>query len=133
MALPKPSHKQLAIGLVVVVTLPVVGALAWGFSQQLALARQMRMEETRLEQAMATEQDIHESLRARLEYVKSDQYVEHWARAKMKMGKPGEVVVVLPTGACEEPAVAAQPTSVPEPEAQPFWVEWWELFFGSSD
>ncbi len=132
MALPKPNRSQLAIGVVVAVALTIVGALVWGFGQQLALARQMRAEEMRLEQAVMAEQDHHDDLNAHLEYVKSDQYVEHWARAKVKMGKPGEVVVVPPADPGEELAVDAQPTPVLESKVQPFWVEWWELFFGSS-
>jgi cell division protein FtsB len=132
MALPKPSRDQLAVGVVFAVALATVAVFVWGFGQQLALARQMRVEEMRLEQAVAAERALNEDLKARLEYVKSDQCVEHWARAKMKMGKPGEVVVVLPKASSEEQAVDIQPTPSPNPGAQSFWNEWWELFFGSS-
>jgi len=131
MALSKPNRSQLAIGIVVVVAFVIAGAFVWGFGQQLTLARQMRVEEMRLEQAVADERDINEDLEARLEYVKSDQCVEHWARAKMNMGKRGEVVVVLPQAPSEE-QTDAQPTPSPRPEAQSFWSEWWELLFGSS-
>jgi len=103
----------------------------WGFGRQLVLARQMRAEEIRLEQAVAAEQSRHDELAAQLKYVKSDEYVERWARAEAKMAKPGEVVVVLTADADGESAVAPQPTPPPEPEARPFWVEWWGLVFGA--
>lgn len=130
MTLPKPNRSQLAISVAAVVTLAVVAALVWGFGQQLALARQMRAEEAQLEQVVVAEQARHDSLVAQLEYVKSDEYVEHWARAEAKMAKPGEVTVVLSAEAGEEQAPDVQPTPSTEPEARPFWVEWWELVFG---
>ncbi|HEY72947.1 MAG: hypothetical protein DRJ03_26175 [Chloroflexi bacterium] len=129
MTLPKPNRDQLAFSVATVIVLAVMGALVWGFGRQLALARQMRAEEIRLEQAVAAEQARHDELTAQLEYVKSDEYVEHWARAEAKMAKPGEVVVVL--AADTESVAAPQPTPSPEPEARPFWVEWWELAFGA--
>lgn len=129
MTLPKPNRDQLAFSVATVIVLAVMGALVWGFGRQLALARQMRAEEIRLEQAVAAEQARHDELTAQLEYVKSDEYVEHWARAEAKMAKPGEVVVVL--AADTESVAAPQPTLSPEPEARPFWVEWWELAFGA--
>jgi cell division protein FtsB len=129
----KPNRNRLAIGVVFVIVLAIVGALAWGFSQQLALARQMREEEIRLEQAVATERARNEELLARLEYVKSDEYVERWAREEAKMAKPEEVVVVPPTDLEEEEsAVDVQPEQSPTPEARPFWIELWELIFGSA-
>ena len=131
MTFSKPNRSQLAFGVAAVIALAVIGALVWGFGRQLALARQMRAEEIRLEQAVAAEQLRHDELAAQLKYVKSDEYVERWARAEAKMAKPGEVVVVLAADADTESAVAPQPTPPLEPEARPFWVEWWELAFGA--
>ncbi len=132
MSLPMPKRSQLAVGVVVALAFVIVGGLAWGFGQQLALARQMRAEEKRLEQTVAAEQARHDDLVAQLKYVQSDEYVEHWARGKRKMARPGEVAVVVPTDLGEEPAGEAQPMPAPEPEAQPFWVELWELVFAPS-
>jgi len=131
MVLPKSNRSQLAISVAIVITFVVVVALVWGFGQQLALARQMRTEEIRLEHMVAAEQSRYDGLVAQLEYVKSDEYVEHWARAEAKMAKPGEVIVVLPTDAGEEQQpVGPQPAPIPEPEDWPFWVELWKLVFG---
>jgi len=133
MSLFKTAPSHLAIGVVVVVVLAIMAGLAWGFSHQLALARQMRAEEERLEQAVATEQARNEALSAQLEYVRSDEYVEYWARAEAKMARPGEVTVVWLLDATLEPAVSTQPAPSPEPEARPFWAELWELVFGSPE
>ncbi len=130
MTLPKPNRSQLAVGVAVVIALAIVGGIAWGFGQQLALAQQMRAEEKRLEQAVADEEAHHDDLVSQLEYVKSDEHVEHWARKEMKMARPGEVAVVPLVSAGEEPAGDAQPTPTPVPESRPFWVEWGESLFG---
>jgi len=129
MPLSKPSRSRLVIGVALVIAITVVGVLAWGFGQQLALAQEMRAEEIRLEQAVAAKQARYDDLVAQLEYVKSDEYVEHWARTDPVMTKPGEVAIVLVTDADEEPASDVQPTPPAEPEERPFWVELWELVF----
>jgi cell division protein FtsB len=132
MPLRKPNRRQLALAVTVATAVAVVGGLAWGFGQQLALARLMQTEEGRLEQLVAAEQARHDELVARLKYIESDEHVEHWARGEAKMARPGEVVVVVSTDAGGEPADDAQPTPTPEAEAQPFWVELWELIFARS-
>nr|HID15123.1 hypothetical protein [Anaerolineae bacterium] len=133
MALPKPNRSQLAVGVAIAIALAIVGGLAWGFGRQLVLARQMRTEETRLEEAVAAEQARHDDLIALLEYVKSDEYVEHWARKEAKMARPGEVAVVPLVVAGEELSAEAQPVQAPAPEPRPFWVELWELLFGPAE
>jgi cell division protein FtsB len=129
MPLPKPSRSQVAVGVGVAIAVAIVGGLAWGFGQQLVLARQMRNEESQLERIVAAEQDRHEELAAQLEYAQSDEYVEQWARAEAKMARPGEVVVIVLRDWKEEPTDDAPPALTPEPEAKPFWVTWWELIF----
>jgi cell division protein FtsB len=132
MLLPKPNRSQVAVGVVVAVAVAVVGGLAWGFGQQLVLARQMRIEEKRLEQLVAAEQARHDELVAQSEYVGSDEYVEHWARAEAKMSRPGEVAVVVLTDSSAGPDVDVEPTPTPEPERQSFWAKLHELILGLS-
>jgi cell division protein FtsB len=133
MPLPKPNRSHFAVGIALIIALAIVGGLAWAFGQQLTLARQMQAEEARLVQAVATEQASNDALAAQLEYTKSDEYVEHWARAEAKMARPGEVAVVPLVDATAEPAADAQPTPAPEPAARSFWAELWELVFGSPE
>jgi len=130
MSLPKPNHSRLAVGAAVVIVLAIVGSIAWGFGQQLVLAWRMRAEERRLEQAVAVERARHGDLVALLEYVKSDEYAEHWARKEIKMARPGEVAVVPLVEAGEAPNADVQPVQASAPASRPFWVEWWEWVFG---
>ena len=132
MPLPKPNRSQLAVGVAVIIALAIVGGLLWGFGQQVAHARQMQAEETRLQQAVAAKQAHHDDLVAQLEYVQSDEYVEHWARGDAKMARSGEVAMVVLTDSGSEPAVETQPAPTSEPESQPFWIELWELIFALS-
>jgi cell division protein FtsB len=132
MPLPKPNRSQLAAGVGVAIAVAIVGGLAWGFGQQLVLARQMRIEESHLEEIVADEQARHEELTSQVEYAQSDEYVERWARVEAKMARAGEVVVVVLREWDEEPTDEAPPTLTPEPTAKPFWVEWWELVFPPS-
>jgi len=106
--------------------------MVWGFGQQIARARQMRTEETRLEQAVAAKQAYHDELLVRLEYVRSDEYVEQWARKDAKMARPGEVVVVVLDDAATEASDDTTSASSAESESRPFWVELWELIFAPS-
>ncbi|MEE8389593.1 MAG: hypothetical protein V3S14_02200 [Anaerolineae bacterium] len=126
MPLPKPDRNQLAIGIAAIIALTIVGGLVWGFGPQVALARQMRVEEMRLERAVAAKQTYHDDLVAQLEYVKSDGYVEQWAREDVKMTRPGEVLVLVLKESDVESAVDVSFTPVPEPESQPFWIELWK-------
>jgi cell division protein FtsB len=98
------SNQRLATIVAGSVVLAIAGAITWGFSQQLILARQMQQEETQLEQEVKVEQDHHDDLTAQLEYVQSDEYVEYWARTEARMAKVGEIVVVMITDADEDPS-----------------------------
>ena len=68
------------------------------------------------------------------DYVRSDAFVESWARSEGKMVKPGEVLVVpVPSTALAEatpeptPAIPVD-TNSPTPDN---WQLWWQLFFDS--
>ncbi len=125
----KIDRNRLAVGIAAAVVTAIVGGIVWGFGQQVARARQMRAEELRLEQAVAAKQAYHDELAAQLEYVRSDEYVEQWAREDAKMARPGEVIVVVLDATDTEQEVDATPTPTPEPEPKSFWVEFWELIF----
>ena len=129
MALFQPGRGRLAVYITLGVAVAIGGGLAWAFSQQIAAARQMRAEELRLEQVVAAKQASYEDLEAQLEYVKSDDCVEQWAREDAKMAKPGEVVVIVVKDSPDYSALEPSPTPAPEPEPRPFWQELWELAF----
>jgi cell division protein FtsB len=127
----KIDRNRLAVGIAAAVVTTIVGGIVWGFGQQVVRARQMRVEEARLEQAVATKQAYHDELTAQLEYVQSDEYVEQWAREDARMARPGEVAVVVLDDADTATEADATPksTATPEPEPKSFWAELWELIF----
>jgi cell division protein FtsB len=130
MQLPELNRSRVATLVAAIVVVATAGIILWGFTQQLVLARQMRDEEKRLTQAVATERARHDELVAQLDYVQSDEYVEEWARTEARMSKSGEIVIVLVDETQETSTEETEPSPSPEPEQQPFWTEVWELVFG---
>ena len=130
MALLRSNHRQLAVGFVIIVALAVAGSLAWAFYQQLVLVQKMHAEEIRLEQAVTAEQTRHDELAKHLEYVKSDEYAERWARDEIRMTKPGEVAVVLPEDTAEAFTPDVEPAHSPVVESRSFLTRLWEWVSG---
>ena len=111
----------------IAVTVIAAVLLAFGFNSRVTAIRQMRQDEARLKQAVATEETRQASLKSYLDYIRSESYVEHWARVDARMVKTGEVAVipVAPTAgqlSSNSPAPAQVPATVLD--------EWWALFFG---
>lgn len=135
MELPKFDGGRIAAGAVIVVAVLVVGGVGWAFVEQLTLAQELRGEAHKLEAMVATREARHEALTATLAYVQSDEYVEEWAREERKMARPGEVVVIPLIGVGEAATESNSGAEAPEdavdlPDSRPFWVVWWEAFFG---
>ncbi|MBI2008106.1 septum formation initiator family protein [Candidatus Amesbacteria bacterium] len=70
---------------------------------------------------LAEAQAEQERLKAQLEYVQSDEFVEREAREKLGLGKPGEEVVIVPT-----------PSEIQDSRFKiqegPNWKKWWKLY-----
>jgi cell division protein FtsB len=113
-------------------------ALAFGliltlnFSSRITLDRDLGRIHARfsaeIEALLAEQQKLIEEL----SYVKSDAYVEYWARDEGKMIREGEVLIMPKSGAegasmrqLTIPLVEFE-TTAPEPEN---WELWWALFF----
>lgn len=126
------TANQLSMGKVtlprwaVAVTLVAAGLLALGFNSRLTAIRQMRQDEARLKQAIATEEARQAGLKSYLDYIRSDSYVEHWARVDARMVKTGEVAVILVAPAAEQPD-SNSPPLVQAPAT--ILDEWRALFF----
>jgi cell division protein FtsB len=133
MSLPTPSGGRIAIGILLSIVVAIVGSVAWGFTQQIARARQMRTEEIRLEQTVTARQVHYDDLVARSDYVHSDEYVEKWAREDVRMAKSGEVVVIIVDDTSTESSANPQPSPTPEPEPKSFWEDLWDLFTPADD
>jgi cell division protein FtsB len=86
------------------------------------------------DEIVALEQENAALTRER-DYVRSDAYVEQWARGEGKMARPGEVLVVpVPLArsaeATPEPEIVFMDVQTTPPEPEP-WQVWWALFFDS--
>ncbi len=113
----------------VAVTIVAAVLLALGFNSRLTTIRQMRQDEAHLKQAVTAEETRQAGLRTYLDYIRSDSYVEHWARVDARMIKVGEGAVVPVAPAAGQPASGS-----PAPVQAPVTIldEWWSLFFGES-
>jgi cell division protein FtsB len=124
-----PQSKLLLQRWVAVLMVLAIVLLAYSFNARLATIRQMRQDEARAQQAVSAEEAQQSSLKSQLDYVRSDRYMEHWARVDAKMVKPGEVVIVpmasqVASAAYNVPVAAHGPATIQD--------EWWILFFGDS-
>ncbi len=97
------------------------------FNARLSYIRQMSAEAAELSKQIASEDARHQALLALQDYVRSNEYVEHWARLA-RLAKPGETIVVpsvvgsAPSFTSTTPAPSAAPN---DPRS-----EWLALFLG---
>jgi cell division protein FtsB len=131
MSRPKLDRSRIAVGAGIAVVAVVAAGIGWAFVQQLTLAQDLRAEVTRLERMAATEEARGNSLEDELAFVKTDEYVEKWAREEAKMARPGEVVVIPPADSEESDRRSAPTSGSQSPadsgtEPRPFWAAWWE-------
>jgi hypothetical protein len=106
--------------------------LAVNFSSRIVADRSLRdVQQTVVEEIDTLKRDQSELI-ARLEYVKSDAYVEEWAHSEGKMVREGEILVfpVPSTYATPVPVIVGSDvplqTTLPRPEN---WQVWWAMFF----
>lgn len=106
--------------------------LTLNFSSRIQLDRELQGIHAEVLAEIADLQIEQESLVEELKYVKSDAYVEYWARDDGKMIREGEILVI-PQGIGTKDATPSAVvqlvefvTTEPEPEN---WQLWWALFF----
>lgn len=117
----------------VILTLGLI--LAINFSSRITAGQPLFEAYGNIKTEIAELQAESATLEAELIFVKSDTYVERWARDRGKMVRSGEKLVIpVPAG-----AIAVQPTPIPIstaqfdsgiPRPEP-WEFWWVLFFDS--
>lgn len=106
--------------------------LALNFSSRIQADRDLQRIHDQVVQEIDFLENQQSDLIAELNYVKSDAYVETWARDEGKMVREGEILIEPQSvgGADEvpvQPIVMAEfETKPPEPEN---WELWWALFF----
>ncbi len=129
------GSRQLSSLQIVFASILAIGLLlAINFSNRIAAGQVAQARLASLRGEIATLEAQLADLRVELDYVRSDKYVESWARSDGKMVRPGEVLVVpVPAGA---PIATPQPTPatpssallVEEEPIMENWRLWWALF-----
>ncbi len=108
-------------GIVIVIGLYLVWISAKGLWDLRKAGRRLDESKERLIQVRGENQE----LKLRLDEVTSSGFIEKEAREKLGLQKPGEVVVILPTGG-EIKELGIQEKEV----VLQNWEKWWRLFFG---
>ena len=121
-----------SIQLMLAVALTIGLVLALNFSSRISLDRDLALIHAEFSREIETLLARQEQLIAELEHVKSDAYVEYWARDEGKMIREGEFLILPQTvGAAnyETPPprrLVEFQTTLPKPKN---WELWWALFF----
>jgi cell division protein FtsB len=119
--------------LLVVTSLVVLLPLMADLHGRLALLRRMRQEEIRVTRELERLRSEQTTLRAQLEFVREEAYVERWARVELRMTRPGEVGLI--------PIYQRQPQEVPSTDTASVVAgdsyfdipeQWRQLFFSEA-
>ena len=122
------STVQLLLAIIVAVGL----LLALNFSSRIQLDRELQVIHTGIVAEIETLQAQQQQLIHELNHVKSDSYVEYWARDEGKMIRDGEILILPQASAPVESVTNTDlqlvefVTTEPEPQN---WELWWALFF----
>jgi len=108
--------------------------LALNFSNRIQADRELQRVHEQVVQEIGFLKHEQTRLTDELNFVKSDAYVESWARNEGKMVREGEVLV-LPEVAASSVVATATPIPLAQFETKPpepkNWELWWALFFDS--
>ncbi|MFO7322602.1 MAG: septum formation initiator family protein [Chloroflexota bacterium] len=123
-----PSSVQIMFAAILAVGL----LLAINFRSRIDAGQSLQEAYNRVVAEVAELREQQAALLAERDYVRSDAYVERWARDAGKMVRPGEVLIVpVPAGvslpSTPEPEITV-PIETTPPEPEP-WRLWWSLFF----
>lgn len=106
--------------------------LAINFSSRISEGQPLQEAYIRVQREIAALQTEQAGLVIQRDYVRSDAYVESWARSDGKMIRPGDVLIVPVPGIAAPPVATPPPLIVQEDETGlPTWALWWSLFFDS--
>ena len=128
----KLGRQLTSIQVMLAVALSIGLVLALNFSSRISLDRDLARIHVEFSREIETLLAQQKQLVAELDYVKSEAYVEYWARDEGKMAREGEFLI-LPQGvgvADYEPSPPRRwvefQTTQPQPKN---WELWWALFF----
>jgi cell division protein FtsB len=123
-----PSSVQVMFAAIIAIAL----ILAINFTSRIAAGQPLQQTYEEVSAEIARLREEQAALIAERDFVRSDGYVESWARDEGKLIRPGEVLFVpVPVaGAGEAAAAEVQMIEVETAPPQPDpWLVWWQLFF----
>lgn len=126
------SRRLTSVQVLLAVALAFGLALTLNFSGRIKLDRDLGRIHARFTAEIEALLDEQQALIEELSYVKSDAYVEYWARDEGKMIREGEVLVMPKSAVAQMEAAPAGvrlvefQTTAPERQN---WELWWALFF----
>jgi cell division protein FtsB len=132
-ARPKNPPMLSGVQFVAIVVLTIAVFLIVDFGRRSTASYYVSQAQKDLKAEIEAELLLQQELERRLETVKSDAYVEKWAREEAHMVHLGDrpLILVTPTAPQQAPE-NVRPVVVIEPErAAPPWHAWWQLFFDS--
>jgi cell division protein FtsB len=119
---------QIVFGSILAISL----LLAINFSGRIAAGRSIEANRDDLESSIKALEAQATALKSELNYINSNDFIEHWARSEGKMVKGDEYLVIpVPGMTTPEPVATAMiniPVSEQNPDSQN-WKLWWQLFF----
>jgi cell division protein FtsB len=131
--LRSPSSLQIVFAAIIAIAL----ILAINFSSRIASGQPLQQTYDQVTEELDALRAQQLALIQERDFVRSDAYVEQWARSEGKLIRPGEVLYVPVPSAGS--LVAAPPdedlfgieveTAPPEPDP---WLIWWRLFFDTA-
>lgn len=130
-ARPQPRTTISGAQFVGIIVLTIILLLIVDYGRRVSTGFYIAQAEEQLKAEIAVELTRNAQLKARLEYVQSDEFVEKWAREEGHMARPGDRPFILVT--VEAPRSAPQNSTAIVQTAgatpQPTWHQWWYLFF----
>ncbi len=116
--------KNIIIFTTIIICLIIINNLAHSIITTWEERRYLIEAQTSLKQ----EQKKHDQLTEQLKQVSQSQFVQEQARDKLLLVKPGENLVLIPSGTLNS-VDASQPDQIQL--QQPNWKQWWNYFFNN--
>lgn len=111
-----------------VVLVVIGGLLAVQVGRQVYANYAITQRASAMRQEISAMERQNAQLRAQLAYLESDAFIGQEARRLANLGRSGERLLIIPSGAQAALPAALQPKA---PAAKPLLEQWLNLFFGS--
>jgi cell division protein FtsB len=129
---PKAARPPSSLQVMFAAILAIALILAINFASRITGAQPLQQTYDEVSAELEQLRQEQAALIAQRNYVRSDAYVEAWARDEGKLVRPGESLYIPVPVAGAQTVTESETTFVPietSPPQPPPWVIWWQLFF----